>query len=338
MMRMAARLERRNDLRPAPSSVLAALAALWLLALPRLAAADDPQYKELVTSALAEFDAGHWEESAALFEQAHRMSPSARTSRGLGIAYFEARKYALAVPHLRAALSDTRRPLTTEQRAGVQNTLRRAEGFVARYALELEPAETSLELDSRPAALAGGELLVDPGQHQLIASAPGYQTERRVLEAVAGTRGELALHLTRVDEAPAAATETSPPAVLDGVYVPPAAHSSSPFPVLPMIATGVGVAALGAGAVTGVLTRDQESKLERECRPGVDCRSGVDKGNRLELATNLLLIGGGVISAAGLAWWLIEAGAFAGPSEPAPAQLSALCLPQLCGASVAASF
>ena len=168
-----------------------------------------------------------------------------------------------------------------------------------------------------------------------------------MLEAVAGTRVPLALQLTPEGQA----RPTQPPSAAgpiqraeaatqpDGVYVPPAADSSrTAFPVLPMIATGLGVAALGAGALTGVLTRNQEAELERDCGPGSDCRSGVEKGNRLELATNVLLISGGVITAAGVAWWLFEAGAFAGSSEPAPAQFSALCLPQLCGASVAGSF
>jgi hypothetical protein len=42
---------------------------------------------------VAEFEAGHLEDSRALFTRAHSTQPNARTLRGLGIAEFELRKY-----------------------------------------------------------------------------------------------------------------------------------------------------------------------------------------------------------------------------------------------------
>ena len=82
--------------------------------------------------ALGEYDAGRYEEAAALFERAHAKSPSARTHRGLGLSYFGARKYVLAVEHLTAARTDTRRPLTKAQLSEVENFLKQADRFVAR--------------------------------------------------------------------------------------------------------------------------------------------------------------------------------------------------------------
>src|SRR5690349_4366426 len=85
-------------------------AALTWLAQPTPAAAQE-DYDSTIRDALAEFEAGRYEEAATLFGRAHQQNPSARTHRGLGLAYFEARHYVLAVRHLRAALSDRRRAL-----------------------------------------------------------------------------------------------------------------------------------------------------------------------------------------------------------------------------------
>src|SRR5262245_32778468 len=104
---------------------------------PQLAAAqargssEDAEYRSVVEEALAEFNRGNWEEAAALFERAHRLNPSARTLRGMGLTAYEARRYVDATRHLSEALTETRRPLTPAQREEVTQTLDRARRFIA---------------------------------------------------------------------------------------------------------------------------------------------------------------------------------------------------------------
>ena len=43
-------------------------------------------YQAAVRQAVAELEAGHYPEALALFREAHELSPSARTLRGLGLA------------------------------------------------------------------------------------------------------------------------------------------------------------------------------------------------------------------------------------------------------------
>lgn len=52
----------------------------------RAQASDSSEYEQLVDKGIAEYRAGHWEESRSLFEQAHAINPNARTLRGLGLA------------------------------------------------------------------------------------------------------------------------------------------------------------------------------------------------------------------------------------------------------------
>jgi len=60
--------------------------------------------------AVAEYEAGHYQEARALFRQAHEKSPTARTLRGIGMASFELRDYVEATRALTASLRDVRPP------------------------------------------------------------------------------------------------------------------------------------------------------------------------------------------------------------------------------------
>jgi tetratricopeptide (TPR) repeat protein len=68
----------------------------------------DADYDAEIAAALQEYQRGNWTEAIALFKRAHRLQPSARTHRRLGLTHFEARRYALALEHLEAALSCAR--------------------------------------------------------------------------------------------------------------------------------------------------------------------------------------------------------------------------------------
>ncbi len=172
------------------------MGCLWLLAVTTARVrAQEPQYRELVAQAVEEYRAGRFDEAAAFFSRAHAIKPSARTHRGLGKAYFEARKYALAVRHLREALSDERRPLTPEQRQDVQAALEQALAIVSQFQMTLEPPGAALEVDGSPAVVHDGALLLDPGRHEITATAPGYRRRRRIVDAQGGASRALVIEL-----------------------------------------------------------------------------------------------------------------------------------------------
>jgi hypothetical protein len=280
------------------------------------ARADDAHYETIVRDALAEFDAGHYEEAAALFEQAHAESPSARTHRGLGLTYFEARRYALSVRHLRAALTDKRRALTAEQRQTAMQVLQKAEAFVARVALRLTPADVKLDVDGHPAEVDGNELLLDIGHHELIARAAGYAEDRRILDARAGAPSELRIELqptAAVASAPLPTAAASP----HGVSLQPSTTAASRthgrgVGIGPWVVAGTGLAMLGGATVTWVLANDDYSSLQKQC-PGGACsgtkfESDRSAGKTLVVATDVLLVGGLIAVAAGATWWGLARG------------------------------
>src|SRR4051812_29978765 len=124
--------------------VLEFVAVAMLLLTAATVRAEDAKYDSLVRGALAEYDAGRYEEATALFNQAHALSPNARTHRGLGLTYFELRKYVASAEHLRAALAEEKlRPLTAAQRASAETVLQQAEGFIAHVKISFEPANAT---------------------------------------------------------------------------------------------------------------------------------------------------------------------------------------------------
>ena len=122
----------------------------------------------LIGDAVAEYDAGHFQEARALFRQAHERQPTARTLRGIGMCSFELRDYVEATRSLGASLRETRRPLTNEQKRHAELLLARAHTFVGRFTMKIKPANASLFVDGHPAELEpDGVMLLSFGRHQL---------------------------------------------------------------------------------------------------------------------------------------------------------------------------
>jgi hypothetical protein len=189
-----------------PAAVIAAaIGALIVHFAPTARAADaanapDPSTpaSELIGDAVGEYDAGRYEEARALFRRAHEKAPTARTLRGIGMASFELRDYVEATHALSAALAEKRRPLTDEQRQQVQGLLARAETFVGRFALRLDPADALVLVDGQPAAREpDGALLVAFGHHRITARCPKCAPpEKNVeVEVLGGERRDLELAL-----------------------------------------------------------------------------------------------------------------------------------------------
>lgn len=155
-------------------------------------------YQEAVREALAEYDAQNYLEARSLFEQAHELSPNARTLRGLGVVSFELKRYSECVQFLRQALASDQKPLSESMREQVAQLLSRARRFVAQLTVTVEPADARVVIDrSDPRTLPKEPLLLDVGVHQLEFHAPGYLTEPRSFTAVGGEKKTWNISLRR---------------------------------------------------------------------------------------------------------------------------------------------
>jgi hypothetical protein len=265
---------------------------------------DTPEYKAAIQDAVNEFRVGNWAEAMTLFREAHRLYPNARTLRGLGIVAFELRQYVDAVSYLKQALTDQRKALDPTQRRDAIDQIARAERFVARLVLTVEPASATVTVDGGPPTYnEQHELLLAAGERVVQASAPGYDTQAKRIVVEGEQRVGLTLSLVPT---PAVATAPAPApasASADG-------HDSGlSIPLGPAIVAGAGAALLIVSAVTGSLALSAQSDLEDACPQKNACAAGnqdtADKADSLALATDVLWVTGAVAVAGGVTWWLL---------------------------------
>jgi hypothetical protein len=296
--------------------VASLLALLLSLSLAPGARADDAPADDhadlhgLIADAVAEYDAGRFEEARALFRRAHVESPSARTLRGIGMASFELRDYVEATRALEAAEREQRHALTPEQQHHVQGLLARAQTFVGRFTPRLQPANATLLVDGKPATLEpDGTLLLPFGRHLMVAQCPTCLPAERQIEVMGGERQEAQFAL-----APAQAAETVRSTSV--APLPPAAarpNSGGHGAAAPWLG-GLALAAAAGVVAGGFWWHDRSSKLDL-CRAAGDrCENEpvVARENNLAAGVTLGLGAvalGSAISAAILYWSHRDSGA-----------------------------
>lgn len=330
-------------------SVTVKTLAPWLLCLQlacfaTAALADDStRYREVVSEALSEFKLGHFQEASTLFREAHGINPSARTLRGLGITAFQLRAYVDSVDYLQAALDDTRNPLTAAQRSEAREMLDRARSYVARYVVHLQPTDATLEVDGHAVTLRNGsELWLDPGGHEIVASAPGHGAVQRHVTVNQGGSGELQLLLSPPTP-PLVAAPT--PAVASGASAapsPPVQHrapQASSASLWPWVVMGGGAALLAGGLVTGLMSNSAYAEVEKYCNPDActdpRAKDPSERAETLASVTDVLWITGAISAVGGLTWLLLSTG----DTETQAADTASVgCGPTGCYGSVRSTF
>jgi hypothetical protein len=213
-------------------------------------AADEPAYRKAIEAGLAEFAALHFEEARSLFRRAHEISPNARTLRGIGMASFELRDYVSAVHNLSAALEDTRKPLSAEQREHTRDLLDRSRIFVDVYALTVSPKDSRVLIDGRaPEFEPDGTLMFGLGPHTVEVRAQGMTARSLTIDVRGGERKELSIALERESAAPSdtpLASATAAPVATAANPSPPQASNGHAAAWL-WASGGAALVAVGAG-------------------------------------------------------------------------------------------
>jgi hypothetical protein len=228
--------------------------------------------------------------------------------------------YTDAVYQLEQALVDSRKPLSEEQLAHTRDLIGKANARVGRFRLRLTPPEAVLRVDGNaPLILEGNELLVEAGQHEIEARAPGFLMARSSVRAEGGDRTTLVFHLMRDEYAVADTQQTSPRSVAENAAAREQSGSSNGWVrTVGYVSLGVGAASLLGFAVTGALALADENKLQDRC-PDEQCsemyRSTVQRYNTMRTLATVSLIAGGALTVLG--GTLLIAGPSAQPSERA---------------------
>ena len=242
---------------------------------PSPESAESAAYRELIESAIGEYEARNFLEARALFARAHAMYGNARTFRGLGMVAFELREYADSVAMLEQALASKVKPLEGELRARTMELLARARGFVATVRLVVQPPAARLRVDGDAVMTIAqaATLRLSVGKHVLEVDAPGYVAERKTIEVVGGDDRALTIALERAVATPAEAARAASSDRPDARTAARDEDGEGGVLSSPWFWTSAAVVA-AAGVLTAFLIVDGQQEIEAPIQP----RSGVTVG------------------------------------------------------------
>jgi hypothetical protein len=284
-------------------------------ATPAPTGSDGDRAVALGRKGIAAFQEGKWLEAYARFSEANALSPSpvfvlymGRSLRNAGrLIEARAKLRAMVDKPIAAGAPSSWHQAQTDARAEVQQL----DGNIPTVVVLVNGAGASapsLTLDDAPAPV-GRPMPVDPGDHRLLARA-GSREVAKTIQVKEAARLEVTLDLQA--EGSGASSSVERPSTATGA----AASADRRGSALPgIVALAVGGAALGVGAVTGVLALSRAGDAKDRCPddqcPYVD-KSSIesDRSAAKDIATvsTVAFLVGGVAAATGVVLLVVRPG------------------------------
>ena len=253
---------------------------------------------------------GDVEHACPKFKQSYELDAGGGTLLNLAECYEKQGKFASAWSSFKEALVIAQRDGRTERVEYAKKHIAIVEPQISKITIEVpsganEPGLT-VSLDGTPLGDAawGVGMPVDPGAHQITASAPDKQSYERTIQIASGS--------TSIEIPKLAATEhavSPPPVVIDHDVakkpVPDEPKSGSGQRAAGFVIGGVGLVALGVGSYFGLHAMSKWNERKDQCTPG--CTEGAKSAG--DAAKNAALIsdigfGAGIV-AAGIGTYLV---------------------------------
>ncbi|XXX75248.1 hypothetical protein WMF30_47125 [Sorangium sp. So ce134] len=311
--------------------------------------ARDPVAAEaLFKAARALVDKGDYAAGCPKFEASLALNPSASTMINIARCHEREGKLATAWHDYNRALVLNRETAGEQRRRSLeeiaQKEIAALEPRVPKLRVVVEGAPSGVEVQrdgtALPAAALGEPLPIDPGPHEIRASAPGHQTETRAITIAEGQTETVALTLRPAAAAGAGVEAATAPAKADG------APAGGGVPAWAWVSGAAGIALVGASvgfliddlsAIDALRENCREVPGGTYCKPGYDFAADNARKNR-DVALFAGLGGAGLVALGVAVYGIVRAG---GEKEPAPAP-GAVALPwiapSVAGASISGSF
>jgi hypothetical protein len=323
----------RDADRRAPLRILL-LGALLSGLVPASAHANDKALAEsLFMEGKSLMAAGKVAEACPKFAESQRQDPSVGTLLNLARCYEDLGKTASAWAEYKEAASLARTVGDTERGDAAVEFAKKIEPRLSKLRIDAPSSIAGLRVtrdgvELGPAAL-GVAVAVDPGEHVVAASAPGFKPFRG--KVTVGPEKDQQLVQVPALEPEAGAGATTEPHATGG---------NSGMRTAAYVAGGLGVAALGVGAVMGGLAAGDASEAKKLCPTGACDAKGwdvVQRGQGRALVSTIGLSMGAAALGAGVVLFLLSR-APAKEDGAARALLVPSFGPQGGGASLIGSF
>jgi tetratricopeptide (TPR) repeat protein len=257
---------------------------LFAVASPALAESPNERAREHHRLAAAAIENGKLEQAAEHFEAALALQPSFDVALSLADVEQKLGRDARAANHLAQAIADF--PPSAPNRIAVQDRLADLEGRLGKLVISTDPAECAVTVDGASLRAGQSTVYVDPGEHAVQLSAPGYVSQQRAVTAASGEETKLRAVLAIATNS--GAESTKPPATVAVISPTPVDSTSSALSPRQWALVGGG-AGVVAGVVTTLIFAGQKSSLADkgdELRSQVDNCSGSSDAQCAELADN----------------------------------------------------
>jgi tetratricopeptide (TPR) repeat protein len=199
-------------------------------------------------------EAGRIEKACNKFAESYRLDPAAGTLLNLAVCHEKQGRIASAWGEFRQAVAEARKANRPDREELARAEIDKIEPDLPFLTLsvprEMRVAGLKIERNGIPLndAAWDTELPIDPGTNEIVASAPGYERERKTIAI------EKRQHLTvALEPLIAARVEAPPPPYWTGQRR------------LGAVVTTVGVAGAAVGAVFGVLALQKKSQSDAAC-------------------------------------------------------------------------
>jgi hypothetical protein len=291
------------------------VAALAGVAHAGVARADDGGAAQaLFDKAVADLDAGRVDAACPGFAESQRLDPRAGTLFALADCEAAQGKIASALGHYHeyigwvSRLGGDQQARHAERIGLARAQVEALQGKVPTLVLALSPSAPAGMIVERDGVVLQGAALdvalpIDPGDHVVVARAPGIPEERTTVNIAVGDAKRIELPFR-----PAAPPPTAPPAAIAEKTAVVAQPEPEPVAsddggttqrTLGYVASGVGLVGLVVGAVTGALVIERKGTVDDECTGHVCSKAGkqaADSGQTLA-AVSTIAFGVGVAGA-----------------------------------------
>lgn len=247
-------------------------------------------------------EAGRLDEACQKLEKSQELAPSGGTLLALGECHERAGRTASAWIAFRSAAARAAAAGKSDAEASALEHAATLESKLARITIKTAPGMPSnLALLRDTSVVSSSEIgvavPVDPGEHEIHASAPGAKTWTKQLRVAAGASVTVEVPALEADLDAGSATESSP---------------GRTQRVLGLTASGVGAGALVGGSIFGLLALGANSDGEAKCDGNLCSQEGldlIDQASARATVSTILFITGAALVAGGAALY------FTAPNE-----------------------
>jgi hypothetical protein len=287
-----------------------------LLALPAVAHAQQAAADALFDSARAAMAKADFANACEQFRASDKLDPAVGTE--LNLADCEEQRGRLASAWELYRTAEEKLGERDERLALAHSRAQSLAARLPKLTLQLAPGapKNSSARDGQVelgAAAFGIALPLDPGTHEFVVSAPGFEARSFRVQLSEGQAQTLIV-------SPGTALSASPgvaPGALPLAPEEPQAEANSSTRTLGWVLGGVGIAGLGVAAGTGLMALGKQHSVDAECHPDKSCTSAgvaaAKSGRSLQLVSNVGWVVGAAALGAG-AYFLLSGGPSSKPS------------------------